>query len=1080
MYEENHSEINKALNFILRPSLAGFVGQELSKNYGADWWRRGVLNVLYDHQKINLPSDGSYAELTDKMDADLCLLLMDIHWDQIFSKKMAYTSFNHIKELKSTRNSWAHASSSAVFDDDETERALNTMFLISKQFDAETAAELQKMLQRRQLVRLKKEQKARMAAPSLGNLKPWRDIIEPHPDVARGNFRQAEFAADLGQVVHGEGSSEYTDPIEFFSRTYLTGGLKTLLVETLKRLSRGEGEPIIQLKTSFGGGKTHSLLALYHLFGGKIRADQSAAVMEVLNSAEVSALPKVSTAVIVGTWQNPLKATLWGDIAEQLAKATGKPELYEIMRENDKSGIAPGVELLKKLFDEAGACLILIDELVAYGRKLSTGEIKGGGTFGNLMSFIQELTEAAKASRQSAVVVSIPESDAEVIDDLGRKVLLQIEKYFGRVEFVWSPITNVEGYEIVRRRLFKPCRDENEKEKVCSAFYTMYKNNDSDFPYESRQKNYREKLVACYPIHPKLFDFLYDKWTGLEKFQKTRGVLRLMASVIHYLWTNNDASAMIMPALIPINFSTVQDELAKLLGGNWDAIISAEVDGERSKPQELDEQNGRFGKLSASRKIARTIFMGTAPGTRKGEVRGVLESEIRLGVIQPQEVKSISIYNDALAKLKSNLYYLYSQDTRLWFGVNPTLRKLVDEKREQFSDDDLEFEIEERLKKWKGRGKFLGVHICPKNSSDVPDDDKARLVILSPKYSYDERDKNNSAIRRAEEILENRGNIPRRYKNMLMFMSADEDKLKILKKNVRDFLAWRAVLDESRVLNLDTLQKEDAEDNLKTAQENFVMKISQAYCRIFAPEQSEDGKLNVDMSVETIECLKEENISATSEKFHKDEKLLDSLGSEKLKNLLNKFIWHDKDFVNLNQLWEYFATYYYLPRLTEKNVLLETVKKGVKAKVFALAENFQEDKCTNLKFGEDFLGQIPAESFLVKAQFAEKQLGTEKPLPDDKDDPGIVNPPPPPPDPEVETLSKYFSMTVELDKTRLVKSFNDYIEEIAKNLMNLPDAETSLKLSITVSVPEGIPAENKDTVIANCHSLKAKDFYFEN
>ena len=1075
MNEKNLSEIGNALNITLRPLLAGFVANKLIKRFGnKNWWQDGVISPLYDYQKRDLPQSGTYADLTDAMDIQLCLLLIEIHWTQIFSSELTTDYFNYVKELKTIRNTWAHKPN--AFDDELTLRAFDTMARISKIFDEETTKKLREMRDEK----FKSAEKPAVKILAEVKKNSWRNLIMPNDDVASGRYKQAEFAADLGQVVRGEGSNEYKNPTEFFARTYLTDGLKKLLVKTLRQLAFGTGDPVIQLKTSFGGGKTHSLLALYHLFGGKISAQKSPTVLEILNAAEISFLPKVHTAVIVGTWENPLRKTLWGIIAEQLAQSTGKPELYEMMRANDEKGISPGVELLQKLFDTAGACLILMDEIVSYGRKLQKGEIQDGGSFGNLMSFLQELTEAAKASRNTAVVVSIPESDAEIGGDLGRKVLVQVEKYFGRVEFVWSPITNVEGYEIVRRRLFKPCRDENEKEKVCSAFYTMYKNNDSDFPYESRQKNYREKLVACYPIHPKLFDFLYDKWTGLEKFQKTRGVLRLMASVIHYLWTNNDASAMIMPALIPINFSTVQDELAKLLGGNWDAIISAEVDGERSKPQELDEQNGRFGKLSASRKIARTIFMGTAPGTRKGEVRGVLESEIRLGVIQPQEVKSISVYNDALAKLKSNLYYLYSQDTRLWFGVNPTLRKLVDEKREQFSDDDLEFEIEERLKKWKGRGKFLGVHICPKNSSDVPDDDKARLVILSPKYSYDERDKNNSAIRRAEEILENRGNIPRRYKNMLMFMSADEDKLKILKKNVRDFLAWRAVLDESRVLNLDILQKEDAEDNLKTAQENFVMKISQAYCRIFAPEQSEDGKLNVDMSVETIECLKEENISATSEKFHKDEKLLDSLGSEKLKNLLNKFIWHDKDFVNLNQLWEYFATYYYLPRLTEKNVLLETVKKGVKAKVFALAENFQEDKCTNLKFGEDFLGQIPAESFLVKAQFAEKQLGTEKPLPDDKDNPGIVTPPPPPPDHEVETLSKYFSMTVELDKTRLVKSFNDYIEEIAKNLMNLPDAETSLKLSITVSVPEGIPAENKDTVIANCHSLKAKDFYFEN
>ena len=907
-----------------------------------------------------------------------------------------------------------------------------------------------------------------------GKIKSWRDIMEPHPDVAQGRYKQAEFAADLGQVVRGEGNIEYTDAVEFFARTYLTGGLKMLLVETLKRLSLGTGEPVIQLKTSFGGGKTHSLLALYHLFGGKIRAEQSSAVREILSAAQIEFLPKVHTAVIVGTWENPLKSTLWGEIAMQLARSAGKPELYELIRKNDESGISPGVETLKKLFDGAGACLILIDELVAYGRKLRKGEIDGGGTFGNLMSFIQELTEAAKASKNCAVVASIPESDAEIIDELGREVLTQVEKYFGRVEFVWTPITNVEGYEIVRRRLFKPCRDEQEKEKVCAAFFSMYVGNENDFPYESRQSSYREKLLACYPIHPKFFDYLYDKWTSLEKFQKTRGVLRLMASVIYYLWANNDAGALIMPGNVPINFSTVHDELAKLLGGNWDAIITAEVDGEDSKPHELDSQNSRSGRLAASRKIARAIFLGTAPGSRKGDVRGVSENEIRLGVIEPSEVESIAVYNDALTKLKANLYYLYSQDERLWFGVNPTLRKLVDDKRGQFSDGDIDYTIEQRLKSWKGREKFKGVHLCPKNSNDVPDEQTARLVILSPKYD------GQKGIDAAQDILENRGTVPRRWKNMLVFMAADSEKMRVLKNAVRDFLAWDAVLKEAKHLNLDTLQIEDARGNLKSAAENFSMKLSQTYCELFAPERSEDGNLNLPLQVDNIDCTKEDNISAAAEKFIADEKMLGSLGCEELRRLLNKFLWSKVDAIKVNQLWEYFATFYYLPRLVDVNVLLATIKRGVAQKTFAVATDFQDGKYAALQFG-DVACQVSLENLLVKAEVAEIIIDdtvdddTEIIFDDDSDDvvddTGDDTPPP--------KMPKYFSMDVELDNVRYAGNLKKYVDEIASYLMSLEGAKTSIHVDISVSVPEGIPADLEEIVKDNCRNFKIENFHFE-
>ena len=211
------------------------------------------------------------------------------------------------------------------FDDAATIRALDTMALIAETFDEEAAQRLRAMwsarLQPDKPVAAQVQEN--FSPPPLGNLRPWRDVIEPHPDVARGEFRQAEFALNLSDILRNKGRVEYTDPAEFFARTYLTGGLKNLLVEVLKRLSSGNGEPVVQLKTPFGGGKSHSLLALYHLFGG-IRAEQSAAVREILSAANVAQLPKVHTAVIVGTWENPLSSTLWGELAKQLARATGK------------------------------------------------------------------------------------------------------------------------------------------------------------------------------------------------------------------------------------------------------------------------------------------------------------------------------------------------------------------------------------------------------------------------------------------------------------------------------------------------------------------------------------------------------------------------------------------------------------------------------------------------------------------------------------------------------------------------------------------------------------------------------------
>ncbi len=909
-----------------------------------------------------------------------------------------------------------------------------------------------------------------------GHLEAWRNVIEPHLDVTRGNYQQAQFAADLAQVVSGkgEGGTEYSDPVEFFARTYLTGGLKNLLSETLKRLTSGNGAPIIQLQTSFGGGKTHSLLALYHLFGGKIRPEQSSAVREVLNAAGVEFLPKVNVAAIVGTWENPLKTTFWGEIAARLSAAAGKPELYEMVKENDVQKISPGVELLKQIFDAASPCLILIDEIVAYGRKLGDKELDGG-TSGNFISFIQELTEAAKASKNCAVVVSIPESETETVDENGKKILAQVKKVFGRMEFVWSPVTVTEGYEIVRRRLFKTCNDEAARKNTCNAFFNMYSNEKDDFPNESHQSSYKEKLLSCYPIHPKLFDYLYNAWTQLDGFQKTRGVLRLMANVIYYLWRENSQSALIMPGDIPLNFAPVRDEMTKYLKGNWDSIINSEIDGEKSKAGEIDGSKPRFGQLLAARKTARAIFMGTAPLDKAGGIRGIEKNEIHLSTIQPEDSKNISTYNDALSALESNLYYLYSRNERLWFGVTPTLRKLVEDKREKFSEDEIFSEIEKWLRNWRGRQYFNAVHICPKNSNDVSDEQTARLVILPPEY-FVEGQEDKSAFTFTKNILETRGNVPRTYKNTLLFMATDKKNLDNLIETVRDYKAWSEILDETKLLNLDALKIMDAEENLKKSEENFKMKLSQAYSRIFAPKSGTNLN-NFDWQVEKIVCTNDDNIEVAAQKILKCEMCLKELGNIYLKSLLDEYIWQKNDCVSLNKLWEYFATYYYLPRLNDKKVLIECVTKGIEAKSFALAD---DEDFTNLKFGEKIFLSASEEKFLVKAEVAEKLLAKDESVAEEvaeteaaETETSTETTPP-----KSEPLPQNFFMNKNLDSMRLTKDFNNCVDEIWFLFKNLPDAKISVHIEMNISAPAGISKEIQETVEWNCNNLEIKNWGF--
>jgi predicted AAA+ superfamily ATPase len=298
--------------------------------------------------------------------------------------------------------------------------------------------------------------------PSTG-LKPWREVITPHPDVASGKFQQAEFAADLGQVYRGDASDEYGKPRDFFQRTFMTHGLEQLLVGALKRLSGTGGDPVVELQTNFGGGKTHSMLALYHLFSGAPASDL-AGVEQVLKAAGLNPIPKAKRAALVGTDIGPAVQhrkpdgtgvnTLWGELAWQLLGKDG----YKIVAESDKKGVSPGGEL-RELFKRAAPCIVLIDEWLAHARMLYGVSDLPAGSFDANMTFAQALTEAAKASPKTIIVASIPASDTEIGGEGGRAALERIKNVFARVQSPWTPASTDEGFEIVRRRLFQAIAD---------------------------------------------------------------------------------------------------------------------------------------------------------------------------------------------------------------------------------------------------------------------------------------------------------------------------------------------------------------------------------------------------------------------------------------------------------------------------------------------------------------------------------------------------------------------------------------------------------------------------------------------
>src|SRR6185503_4017505 len=261
----------------------------------------------------------------------------------------------------------------------------------------------------------------------------------------------------------------------------------------------------------------------------------------LLDQAKLMELPTARVAVLDGTahspgqpWKHGKQAirTLWGELACQL----GGDEAFALLKDADANGTSPGKDVLRTLLERSAPCVVLVDELVAYIRQFPDGQTLSGGSYDSNLSFVQALTEAMKLVPNAVLLASLPESDVEAGGQKGVAALRALEKTFGRVQALWKPVATEEAFEIVRRRLFEPIRDLKSRDAVCRAFADAYVAEGSRLSSETQEARYFERLVQAYPIHPEIFDRLYEDWSTLDGFQRTRGVLKLMAKVIYRLW----------------------------------------------------------------------------------------------------------------------------------------------------------------------------------------------------------------------------------------------------------------------------------------------------------------------------------------------------------------------------------------------------------------------------------------------------------------------------------------------------------------------------------------------------------------
>ena len=946
-------------------------------------------------------------------------------------------------------------------------------------------------------------------------LKAWREVIQPREDVIGGDSSQSRFAASLSDVYAGRADWDYADPFAFFLRTYLTGGIETLLVNALKRLSGGGGEPVIQTKTVFGGGKTHSLIALYHLVdsgdalinpgedlldpdanaekrrvSGEIREiirkaglnpeDGIPGKVAVIDCNEITATTTEKTHA-----GDPLN-TIWGVIAYQL----GGQSAYDIIGDAARGWTAPGTAELRRLFDAVSPCVILIDELVAYARNIPNDDMRGV-----FQSFVHYLTEAARQSDRVALVMTVPESEIEAGSATGRDALEMInaqaslEHTSARLEAVWHPLDVSETFEVIRRRLFDDKIDEAERDRVCDAFADMYRQRRAEYPPEASEARYRERLRQCYPIHPEFFDRVFDDWSSDPRFQRTRGVLRVMAAAISRLYARNDPSPLIMPGDAPLYDVAVSQQFNYLLGDNWGPALQ-EIDSDGGKLEEIDRQVRTFSEIGgASRRLARAIFFGSKPGA----VVGATRDRINLAVVRPGE--GAAVYGDALGRMTGSLYYLYEREGRRYFHNEENLNRLAADRAREMTESQVHKQIFDLLNSAVPSPRRRAVALCPPDSAAIPDDPRARLVVLPPDKTIPSRETERTGDGNAEtfalDVLQYRGkDIPRIRKNALIFLAARRDDVRDLDRKTREFLAWQSIVSPAvSALNLTDERRRQATLSMSAAKNAMDASLQNAYVHVLAPEQPDGAVAEFHLAPHrTAPSGAGEIIEAAFQLLTREELLLNAIVPRSLLNGVDGGIWRkEDDHIAISEIWNSLSQYVHAPfRLANVDVLINAITEGVQQSLFGYAprEGAGGELYPDLIMGG--LAAVSQDGLIVRKEMArmvidERDRQTrDQPKPTDPTQPADINDPPGPTTitpPKVDVPERKPPTRITVTKALDAANHSDALAMISREIVQiLFDAgeAVDVTIEITASNPDGFPERTTRPAKGNSDLLDLK------
>ncbi|HRA60468.1 MAG TPA: DUF499 domain-containing protein [Bacteroidia bacterium] len=763
-------------------------------------------------------------------------------------------------------------------------------------------------------------------------MQAWFNNVKPHKDIQDGHLDESIFAANLAEVASGKGREIYTSPEMFFQKTYFTAGLKNIAKRVVQGLNGGQDADnrVISLQTGFGGGKTHTLISIFHLAKWGKKATNSEYTKELLQTTGEPKFDTAHIAVFTNTTNDPAQGrkvdgitikTLWGELAYQLGGAAA----YELVRVNDEKQIAPK-GLFKKVLEQCKPCLILIDELADYCVSASAVKVEASNLSDQTVSFMQELTEAVTGTDNCVLIATLPASAQELAaSPISSQILTALENRITRVGANMKPVEDDEIFEVVRRRLFEDLGSADKIEKVISAYTVLYQSLFSEIPPYAVKSEYKEKLKKSYPFHPELIDMFRLRWASNPFFQRTRGVLRILAAIVSDLWKRQNSltgSQYLIHTsdVVLANVEALTSQITILNGASWDSVINADVSGTSSNAFRIDNDVKELGKYNISQGIAATVLLGTFGS--KGQNKGVGIDEIKLCMVKPEGFNHNDI-NGAIDRMEGNAHYLYYSSTgqkRFWFDTTPNVNILINQAKGDIKNPDIIAEILKRVTE-KSRGiQLFNTLVNP--SEDIPEQMKPTLVILSPKYLANPNEVNGTTKPIIEKLATKKGNSERVYRNTMLFLLCSEIGIGKLQEDVKNYLACHKISSEYST-QLNTEQKTDIKRRIEEASKQTDISLVSAYSLV--------AKYSVKNGIETIvlkqfkdsfETQINNNVIAA---LKEEEWLLESVGLSTLKN--NNLLPTPEQAIKAKEIYEAFLRFDDKPMITGAEAVSKSIQK---------------------------------------------------------------------------------------------------------------------------------------------------------